>query len=182
MNRSSNRPTELFSTWLTALGGLLIALGLGTIATAIVSPAKVGFILAWVFLIGGVIRFVQALQLVPKRGRWLQLSTGILYGLASGVLFTGLIRQYLSLSVILGAVLLVEGLLEVSIFRQLKPDPARNTVLLSGVISLGLGCFFLLNWGLAAIWLLGLLVGVSIIASGLWFLVISFQAKNTEKY
>ncbi|MGV2831155.1 HdeD family acid-resistance protein [Myxosarcina sp. GI1(2024)] len=167
MNNPNNRPVEDFTTWIFILGVLLILLGLGAIVLPLLAPEAVGLILAWVFLISGLIRIVYAFQSRPSPGLWLKLSTGILNEVASLLLFTKLIQPYLSLSMLLGIIILAKGLLEVAMVSSLRPGSARNWMLMSGVISIGLGTLFIVNRKLGAAWLLGLLVGASLIVSGI---------------
>jgi uncharacterized membrane protein HdeD (DUF308 family) len=53
---------------------------------------------------------------------------------------------------------------------------------MSGVISSGLGTLFIVNQELGAAWLLGLLVGASLIASGIWLVILplEFRFQNSR--
>ena len=106
------------------------------------------------------------------------MSVGILNEVASLLLFTKLMEPYLSLSVLLGVTLLLKGLLEVAIFFRLQPGSSRNWVIISGLFSGGLGVLLITNVKSGAAWLLGLLVGLSLIATGLWFIILSLGLKE----
>jgi len=179
MNHPNNQPVEDFTTWIFILGVLLILLGVGSIFLPLLAPKAVGLILAWVFLIGGLIRIVYAFQSLPSPGLWPKLSIGILNEIASLLLFTKLLQPYFSLSVLLGIIILAKGLLEVAMVSSLRPGSARNLMLMSGVISSGLGTLFIVNQELGAAWLLGLLVGASLIASGIWFIILPLEMRRS---
>ena len=173
MSEPANRPVQDLTTWIVALGVLLILLGFGAIAVSFLMPGAVRLSLAWVFLIGGLIRIVHAFQSRPSQGFWLKLSAGILYEVASLLLFTKLMQPDISLSALLGVIILIAGLLEVAMGSQLKAGSSRNWVLISGLLSGSLGFLFITNLKLVTAWLLGLLVGASLIATGLWFIILS---------
>ena len=172
MSEPTNRPIQDLTTWIVALGVLLILLGFGAIAVSFLMPGAVKLSLAWVFLIGGLIRIVHAFQSRPSQGFWLKLSAGILYEVASLLLFTKLMQPDISLSKLLGVIILIAGLLEVAMGSQLKAGSSRNGVLISGLISSSLGVLLITNLKLVTAWLLGLLVGASLIGTGLWFIIL----------
>ncbi len=171
--QSVNRAIQDLTIWIVALGGLLILLGFGAIVVPFLMPGAVVLALAWVFLIGGLLRIVYAFQSRPSPGFWLKMSVGLLNGVASFLLFTKLMEPYLSISMLLGITILLKGLLEVAIFFQLQPGSSRNWVIVSGLFSGGLGVLLISNLKSGAAWLLGLLVGLSFIATGLWFIMLS---------
>ncbi len=169
----AKRPIQDLTFWIVALGVLLILLGLGAIIVPFLMPGAVTSALAWVFLLGGVIRIAYAFQSRSSPGFWLKMSVGLLNEVASLLLFTRLMEPYLSLSVLLGVTILLKGLLEVAIFFQLQPGSSRNWVIISGLFSSALGLLLITNLKSGAAWLLGLLVGLSLIATGLWFIMLS---------
>ena len=171
--QSVNRAIQDLTIWIVALGGLLILLGFGAIVVPFLMPGAVVLALAWVFLIGGLLRIVYAFQSRPSPGFWLKMSVGFLNEVASLLLFTKLMEPYLSISMLLGITILLKGLLEVAIFFQLQPGSSRNWVIVSGLFSGGLGVLLISNLKSGAAWLLGLLVGLSFIATGLWFIMLS---------
>ena len=176
--QSANRSIQDLTIWIVALGGLLILLGLGAIAVPFLMPGAVALALAWVFLLGGVLRIAYAFQSRPSPGFWLKMSVGLLNEVASLFLFTKLMEPYLSISMLLGITILLKGLLEVAIFFQLQPGSSRNWVIVSGLFSGGLGVLFITNLKSVAAWLLGLLVGLSFIATGLWFIMLSLWVEE----
>ena len=154
-------------------------LGFGAIVIPFFAPGAVKLALAWVFFVGGWLRIVHAFQSHPSQGFWLKLSTGLLYEVASFLLFTKLIEQNFSLSALLGLILLIKGLLEVAMVSRLQLGSSRNWVLISGLISIGLGVLLITNLKLGAAWLLGLLVGVSFITSGIWFIMLTLELQRS---
>ena len=170
--QSAKRAIQDLTIWIVALGGLLILLGFGAIVVPFLMPGAVVLALAWVFLIGGLLRIVYAFQSRPSPGFWLKMSVGLLNEVASLLLFTKLMEPYLYISMLLGITILLKGLLEVVIFFQLQPGSSRNWVIVSGLFSGGLGVLLIANLSGAA-WLLGLLVGLSFIATGLWLIMLS---------
>ena len=187
MNKTANQPIQSahrviqdLTIWTIALGSLLILLGFGAIVVPFLMPGAVAFTLAWVFLIGGVFCIVYAFQSRPSPGFWLKISVGLLYEVASLLLFTQLMEPYLSLSVLLGITILLKGLIGIALFFQLQPDPVRNWALISGLLSSILGVLLIINLKSGVAWFLGLLVGSSLIVTGLWFIIFSLWLKEAD--
>lgn len=170
-----------FFIWMIALGVLLILLGIGVICIPFFVPEAIRTIMAWVFLIAGFFRIVHAFQSRPSPGFWLKISIGVLYELASFLLFTQMMQQYFSLSTILGLTILLKGLLEVMLTYRLPSGTSRSWIFASGVISSGLGALLIANRKLSAAWLLSLLMGAILIGNGIWVIILSLELKRPEE-
>lgn len=148
------------------IGGLLIVLGIAAIALPVISTL---FAETWIALIlasAGVTKLVYAFRTRDQGGFTWKLLLGILY-IATGVmLFIYPRTGILTLTLLLGSFLLTEGVFEIILAFRLRPH--RNWVweLTNGLITLVLGGMVWFQWPFDAPWLIGTLVGASVLFTG----------------
>jgi len=155
------------------LGVLLMVVGGAAFLAPLLAVATVATIFAWVYLIAGTIRIVHAFQSRGKRGFRLRLAIGILYEVVSLLIFVPIVGETVPLTVALGSALLLEGSLETILALQMRPRAPWGWVLLSGVLSVTLGVLVAAGLAVGAVWLLGALVGASLVLTGFWFIMLS---------
>src|SRR6266705_2032766 len=99
--------------WFLALGVLLIVAGVAAIAFPLLSTIATKIALGWIFIVAGVVLVIHAFSIQGWRGFLLGLLVGALYVVAGGWLaffpFTGIV----TLTLLLAALFLAEGVLEV---------------------------------------------------------------------
>lgn len=76
-------------------------------------------------------------------------------------------RDLVSLILALALLFLFEGAFEILTFYRLRTTEGSNWILFKGIVSLILGLMFYVQWSPIARWEIGVLVGNSLIASGL---------------
>lgn len=157
------------------LGVLIMVVGVGAFLAPLMALATVATILAWIYLLAGTIRIVHAYQSRKQRGFGLRLAIGILYLVVSLLIFAPIIGdgETVPLSFALGLALMAEGSLECILAVQMRPNPQWLWVLLSGGLSVTLGVLVFSGLGVGAVWLLGALVGSSLVLTGFWFIMLS---------
>jgi uncharacterized membrane protein HdeD (DUF308 family) len=72
-----------------------------------------------------------------------------------------------SLTLVLAAFLFIEGVIETVFYFNIRKVPNSGWVLLDGIITLILGLLIWANWPSVSAWVVGTLVGVSLIFSGI---------------
>lgn len=181
MNQDANRAIAQGAVIVTTWGVLLVVIGAGMMIAPLVIPRQFASLLAWLFLGGGVIRIIQAFQSIDEVGFLPKLSAGLLYVLFSIFLFIQLLDTRLPFTPVLVGTLILEGILEIIFAFQLRPRQGWPWVLFSGFFSMVLGILISAGAGKGAIWLLGLLVGTSIILTGLWFIMLSLGIRSSSR-
>ncbi|WP_035991811.1 HdeD family acid-resistance protein [Leptolyngbya sp. KIOST-1] len=159
--------------------GLVLAiLGVIAIALPIVSTL---FVETWVALIlasAGVAKLVYAYQTRAKGGTLWKALLGVLY-IATGILlFTSPRTGVLTLTLLLGSFLLTEGIFELILAFKLRPQQNWTWALGNGIITLVLGAMIWFQFPFNAPWLLGTLVGASILVTGISRVGLSFKARE----
>lgn len=149
------------------IGVLLIVLGVAAIALPAVSTIFAETWIALIILSAGFTKFGYAFQTRAEGGFIWKLLLSILY-IATGImLFVSPLTGILTLTLLLGTFLLTEGTFELILAFRLRPQPNWTWVLGNGIITLLLGGMIWFQWPFDAPWLLGTLVGASILFTGI---------------
>lgn len=164
--------------WFLALGIALVLAGIAAIAFPLVSTIAAKVALGWIFLIGGALMILHAFSSPGWRGFLLGLLIGILYLAAGGWLaffpFTGII----TLTILLAAVFLAEGVLETIMAFRVRPHEGWGWLLLSGLIAVAAGVMIGLNLPSSAVWAIGLLAGINLLSTGVSFIAMALAGRR----
>lgn len=157
------------------IGILLIALGLVAAVLPVVSTLFAETWIAVIIATAGVTKLVYAFQSRDRGGFVWKLLLSILY-IATGImLFVYPRTGILTLTLLLGSFLLTEGVFELILAFRLRPQPNWTSVLVNGIITLVLGAMIWFQWPFDAPWILGTLVGISILFSGISRVMLSLH-------
>ncbi|WP_115070031.1 DUF308 domain-containing protein [Synechococcus sp. UW179B] len=188
---ADDRPDSLgtFKAFAIAEGILLIILGIIALIFPVIASVWVTGVIAVVFLVGGVVGWISNLARSKRMGRWIcfwRLVVSTLFIVAGASMFSSfnsaaaLKDQVISLSLVVGIVFLVEGV--VAFFNGLAHSnrPGAGWAVANGVITfiLGLLIVTLNSWNL--VWVLGMLVGISLLFSGIDLIALSSTIHNDQ--
>ena len=159
--------------WFLALGIVFVVAGLAAIAFPLLSTIAAKVALGWIFLAGGVLMILHAFSASGWRGFLLGLLIGILYVVAGGWLaffpFTGII----TLTILLAALFLAEGVLEVIMAFRVRPHEGWFWLLLSGLVAAAVGVMIAMGLPSSATWAIGLLTGINLLMTGASFIALA---------
>lgn len=162
-------------------GIVLALLGVVAITLPIVSTL---FVETWIALIlasAGATKLFYAYQTRAQGGTLWKVLLGILY-IATGImLFINPRTGILTLTLLLGSFLLTEGVFELILAFRLRPQQNWTWALGNGIITLILGAMIWFQFPFDAPWLLGTLVGASILFTGISRIGLSFKAREVLK-
>ena len=170
-------------------GILLIILGLLALIFPVIASVWVTGVIAVVFLVGGVVGWISNLARSKRMGRWIcfwRLVVSTLFIVAGASMISNFrspadaAGQVAALSLAIGIVFLVEG--AVAFFNGLSHSkrPGAGWAIANGVVTfiLGLLIVTLKFWGL--LWVLGVLVGISFLFSGIDLIALSSTIHNDQ--
>lgn len=161
------------------IGALLIVLGILAIALPTVSTLFVETWAAVILISAGAAKLVYAFQTRDQGGFIWKLLLSVLYVVTGVMLFLSPLTGILTLTLLLGSFLLTEGVFELILAFRLRPQANWGWVLFNGIITLFLGAMIWFQWPSNAPWLIGTLVGVSVLFTGLSRLMLSFSSHST---
>ena len=159
--------------WSIFMGALTAAVGILMIiyplATAAASTVFLGFALL-------VIAFAQVIFAFTSESVgsfFLKLLLGVLYGIAGVLLVAFPTAGVVSLTGVLGVMLVAEGIVEAFIALASPELAGRSWFAFSAMGSFLLGLMILAQWPSSSTWAIGTLVGVAVLINGISRVVIS---------
>ncbi|MBD3880165.1 HdeD family acid-resistance protein [Phormidium tenue FACHB-886] len=168
---TTNAPTEVKdirtsrnnSIW---IGIILAVLGVLAIALPITSTIVVESWISLILISAGGAKLVYAFQTREQGGFVWKLLLGVLYVATGIMLFANPLGGVLTLTLLLGSFLLTEGVFELILALRLRPQQNWAWLLGNALITLLLGGIILFQYPFNAPWLIGTLVGASVLMSG----------------
>jgi uncharacterized membrane protein HdeD (DUF308 family) len=167
--------------WFLALGIVLILAGLAAIAFPLVGSIVAKTFLGWLFLIGGVMMIVHAFQAPGWKGFLWELLVGILYVVAGGYLAFFPLTGLLTLTILLAALFIAEGVFETIMAFRVRPHEGWVWLLLSGIAALAVGVIIAMGFPESSIWAIGLLVGINLLFSGWSYVFLALAGRRAHE-
>lgn len=164
--------------WLLALGIVQLLAGVAAIAVPPVATVVATLFFGWLLAIAAVFHIVHAFQVRRWQGFALHLLGGLLYGAASVLIFMYPWTGAISLTLVLAALLLVEGALRSVLALRLRPHIGWGWLLVGGLMSLVLGALLLAGWPSTGLWAIGLLVGIQLVFSGATYVALALSCRR----
>ena len=166
--------------WLLALGIAYIIMGLVITGSPIAATLAVEILIGFVLIIGGIISIIGAFFSGNWKRLLLILLSGILYVIVGVLLLKNPLQGVLTLTILLAAFLLVEGIFKVIHAFQMKPAPNWIWLLVSGVASVILGVMIWGGFPQSSSFVIGLLVGIYFLINGITMVMFSIAVKNHQ--
>jgi uncharacterized membrane protein HdeD (DUF308 family) len=157
---------------------LLIIFGFLAIALPMATSLGVVLILTWLIIASGVFQFIHAFQSQGAGSVIWKLLVAVVY-LFAGVYF--LLHPMLGLAsftLALAFFFLVEGVMDLVAYFQNRHLDGAGWILLDGVVTVILGLLVWRHWPSSSRWVIGTLVGISMIMTGTTRLMISLAARR----
>lgn len=168
MEAQDRREIRQRAGWSIAVGILMVVLGIIAIAAPLFASVAVGLFLGWLFIVGGVFQAIDAFQHHHSRGSLvLKLLLAILSVIAGILLIAEPWAGVVSLTLIVGIYFFIDGVFRVFLAFRLKPAANWGWVLLNGILMIILGILIWSQWPFSATWVLGFLVGIGLLFSGI---------------
>jgi uncharacterized membrane protein HdeD (DUF308 family) len=164
--------------WSIGLSVLMIIAGI----LAMVIPPAAGIavlvVVAWLLTLSGAVHLVFAWHTRTAGGLIWELLLGILYIFVGVYALVHPVAGLASLTLVLAIYLFAEGVLEFILSFRLRPLPGSNWVLFDGIVTLILAILIWRRWPSSTEWVIGTLVGISMLFSGTARLSLSLTARR----
>jgi uncharacterized membrane protein HdeD (DUF308 family) len=170
-----------FTGWSVAVSIFMILAGVLAIGVPIAAGVAVNIVVAWLLLFAGVAHLVFAWHLRAIGGIVWQVLLGVLYIGIGVYLLAHPVAGLATLTLALAIYLFAEGVLELILAFQVRSRQARGWLALDGVVTLILGFMIWRTWPASTEWVIGTLVGISMIFSGATRLMFSLAARSLVK-
>jgi uncharacterized membrane protein HdeD (DUF308 family) len=161
--------------WSIGLSALMILAGFLAIASPMAAGIAVNVVVAWLLVFSACVHLVFAWYRRSAGGFLWELLVGILYMYIGVYLLTHPVAGLESLTIALAIYLFVEAILEFVLGFTLRPLPGSSWLIVDGIITLILA---IMIWTSSTGWVIGTLVGISMLFSGISRLGISLAARS----
>src|SRR5580658_2706257 len=179
---AQNTPVEAVrqSSTLSILWGvLLIIFGMVAICSPLLAAVAVNVAIAWLIALAGVVHVMLAFRAHGAGSMIWKLLVGIAYFFFGAYLIMHPLLGVASLTLILASLFLIEGILNIILFFKMRSLGGSSWVLVDGIITLLLGLMIYGQWPSSSAWAIGILVGVSMIISGVTRVMLSLAVRKT---
>ena len=164
--------------WYIAAAVLFIVLGM----LAIIEPALAGLavsrLVGWLLVFGGVTHLIGAFKGGGARQVVFQVLVGLAYLIGGFYCLMHPLLAIGSLTLLLAAVILAGGALEIISYFRLKDEDASGWMLVNGIVTLFLGAMIWFHWPSSSVWAIGILVGVTLLMTGTARLMFGLAARR----
>jgi len=151
-----------------AEGIVLVLLGIGAIIVPPVAGLAITLLLGWLFLIGGIFGLIVTYYGREMPGYWWSLLSAALTVLAGLILIARPMQGLLTLTVVLTAFFIMEGIASIMFALAHKRELSGRWgfVVVAGVFDLVIAAMILAGLPGSADWAIGLLVGINMVFGG----------------
>jgi uncharacterized membrane protein HdeD (DUF308 family) len=164
--------------WSIALSILLILAGLVALLVPGIGGLAVTLIFGWLMIISGITHFIFAFKSHATGHVIWELLLGAVYLFTGVYLIVHPLAGLLTLTLFLAAYLLFEGIFEIIQFFQIRPRHGAGWLLFDAIVTLILAFMIWRAWPASSVWIIGTLVGISMVFSGVSRLMLAFAAKR----
>ena len=164
--------------WSIGLSILMIVAGILAIAMPPVAGLAVGLVVAWLLLISGGMHLVFAWHTRTAGAAVWEVLLGLVYALIGVYLLAQPAAGLAALTLALAFYLFLEAVLEFTLWTFLRRLPGAGWLLFDGVVTLILSVLIWRTWPSNTEWVIGTLVGISMLFSGTTRLMLSLSVRQ----
>ena len=166
--------------WSIALSVVLILLGIAALAMPLAAGLAAAVWAAWLFVLGGVMHLILAFHVRGAGSHIWEALLGLLYLVIGVFLFMHPLAGLVSLTMALGIYLCVKAVFEIIAGIVLRPVTGGVWLLVDALISLVLGVIIWIEFPFSAGWVIGTILGFSILFSGISRLALALAARRAH--
>jgi uncharacterized membrane protein HdeD (DUF308 family) len=164
--------------WSIGLSVLMILAGILAIASPLAAGIAVNLLVAWLLVFSGGVHLVFAWHTRTAGGFLWELLLGVVYISIGVYLLVHPVAGLESLTIALAIYLFLEAILEFVLGFILRPHRGSGWLLFDGIVTLVLAVMIWRAWPSSSAWIIGTLVGISMLFSGICRLSFSLAARS----
>jgi uncharacterized membrane protein HdeD (DUF308 family) len=168
MNSETTVNEEQTATgWSMVWGLIMFVCGLLAIALPLATSIGIIIVLGWLILLSAVAHLIFIFHSHSIGGILWKLLLAVFYGFIGIYMVTHPLLAVATVTIVLAIFLFCEGVVEIAFYFHIRRTPNALWVLFDGIITLILGCLIWANWPSNLDWVLGTLIGISLMFSGI---------------
>ncbi len=157
---------------------ILIIFGVLAITLPLATSIGVVIVIGWLVIFDGIAQLVHAFQSKGIGHIVWKLLVAAFYIVAGGYLLASPGLGAAGLTLVLGIFLFAEGVADVVAYFATRKSGSSQWMLLDGIITLVLGFMIWNQWPVSSLWVIGTLVGISMIMTGTTRLMMALAARK----
>jgi len=180
---AQNTPVDIVrqaSTLSIVWGVLLIVFGMVAIGSPLLAAVAVNVAIAWLIVLAGVVHVMLAFRAHGAGSMIWKLLVGIAYLFFGAYLIMHPVLGVAALTLVLASLFLIEGILDIVLFFKMHSLGGSSWLLVDGIVTLLLGLMIYMQWPSSSAWAIGILVGVSLIISGVTRVMLSLAVRKVR--
>jgi len=161
-------------------GILLSIIGLAAMIVPPLASLAITIFLGWMFLVSGVAGLFATYWARNMPGFWWSLISAALAVLAGGILLARPMQGVLTLTIVIGAYFLAEGVATIMYALEHRKELSGrwSWLLIAGLMDIVIAFFIIAGLPGSAEWSIGLLVGINLLFGGATLIGMALAARN----
>ena len=162
---------------LIALGVISIILGLILLSAPIATTFAVNVLLGIVLVIGGIVQFIASFW---ADGWWRKIAgmiVGIIFAFIGLFVFGNALATMVIITLVIAFALLISGAFRIGWALDLRPKKGWGETMIVGILSIILSFIIISGWLLDSLYVVGILLAIDFIATGLLEIVMAMRMK-----
>lgn len=156
--------------WSITFGVLLLIGGVLAVAFPFLSSIAVTIYVGWLLIVAGIFRIVTAFAYGSSADRLWNVLLGLVLLVGGGLIVYDPLAGALTLTVLLAAVFVVEGAMEIAASFSGRARRGWGWLLASGIVALIAGLLIAFQLPSSALWVVGFIAGIRFMFSGIRYL------------
>jgi uncharacterized membrane protein HdeD (DUF308 family) len=166
------------TTWSIVLSVLMMVTGVLAIGLPMIAGIAVTALVGWLLIFSGALHLAFAWRGGRAGAVVWEILLGVAYGVIGFYILANPVAGLASLTFAVAIYLFVEGVLEFILSFQLRPAPGAGWLLVDGIVTIVLAIMIWSTWPSSAVWVIGTLVGISMLFSGITRLMLSMAVRR----
>ena len=163
-------------------GILLAVLGIAALILPPLASLAITIFLGWVFLVSGIGGLIVTYWARSTPGFWWSLISAALAVLAGMLLLARPMQAVLTLTIVLGAYFLAEGVATIMYALEHRRELSGrwSWLLISGLVDIAISFMVITGLPSTAEWAIGVLVGINLLFGGATLIGMALAARNSN--
>ena len=164
--------------WFVALGVAMLVIGVIALGNLVVATVASVWFYGILLIVAGGAEIVHAFRALSWGKMILELLAGVLYAAAGVICIMNPLLASAALTLMLGIALIVVGVFRVMAGFDVKPASGWGWIVAGGVMTVILGILVTISWPGAALWVLGMFLGIDLVMQGVAWVSLGIAARK----
>jgi len=166
------------NAWFIVGAIVMVIAGVLAISLPLATTTALSILLAWLLIAAGIGHLIAAFRFESFASFIWELIV------ASAAIFAGAFMRThptmapVTLTFVLAILFLASGISELALFFRVRSAPNASWILLNAAVDIFVGIVVMRNWPANSLWLLGVLVGISLVVAGISRLIFAMRVSD----